>query len=139
MDNSNKPLNKIKEKLPNTPKFREWVRLFFDRGNKETFLNATKSAIYAYNLDPVKQYASAGQIGYENLKKLENPAVKILESMGITFTELLKLGFKKVAEGSYSDWDKFMQRLGFFDKEEEKQQTVNVGVYNLIKEKYGEF
>ncbi|GIW70191.1 MAG: hypothetical protein KatS3mg101_0938 [Patescibacteria group bacterium] len=121
-------------KLPNTPKFKEWVRLYFDRNNKETFLNATQAAMRVYDAT----YESAQTIGWENLRKLERASAKILESMGMTFPELLKLGLKKVSEGTYSDWDKFMERLGYFDRQQEGT-TVNVGVFNLVKDKYGEF
>ena len=67
-----------------TPKYMEWERLYLDKKSKETYLNATQSAIKAYNLDPIRQYDVAGQIGSANVKKHQDIIGKYYRSKGKT-------------------------------------------------------
>jgi len=114
-------------------KYNLWVKHFLDIRNTATFGNATQSAIVAYKLDPVKQYSSAGTMGKENYKKLQNMNSTLMDQLGYSFGELMKIGMKKMLDGSYDDWEKFMKRLGYFDKEGDQppgnytQVNVNLG------------
>lgn len=99
------------KKVRLTRKFDAWAKLFMDGSNPEYWGNATRCALKVYDTD---NYHSAGQIGYENLKKLEKMAFLILEEAGIGFGELMKIGLAKMLKGSYKDWEAFMERLGYF-------------------------
>lgn len=72
------------KKYRDTPKFKAWRDYFLDKSNKQTFGNATQSAILAYNLNPKDQYWSAASIGKDNLQKLQTVGVEYLEKVGIT-------------------------------------------------------
>ena len=106
-----------------TVKFRTWMRLFFDIKNKDTFGNATQSALKAYNTE---NYNSASVIGHKNIRKAKLMSVTIADQMGFGFADLMKIGFKKMLEGDFEDWERMMTRLGYFDKEEETEKVVNV-------------
>lgn len=95
-------------------KMKDWTRLFFDKSHPETYGNATKCALKVYNTE---SYHSAGQIGHENLKKLENMRLAIADNEGFGFGDLMKIGIAKMAKGEFGDWDKFMVRLGYFEPE----------------------
>lgn len=129
MDNQNQPrivpqpnkeeeyIEKIKQKsnkrFLDSPKFQEWYRLFTDRTNKETFGNATRSALIAYNLDEKEQYWSGATIGKENAKKLQNVAFEILSRKGVTHATMLDIGFNKMLKSSnFDSWFMFMEMLG---------------------------
>lgn len=131
-------IKQLKQLFKGTPKFNRWCQLYFDETSKETYGNATKSALAAYKLDPKKQYASAGQIGYENLKKLENMGnsigMSVLEALGYNFIELMKIGMGKVIEGNFSDWKGFMEFIGFKKKDQEAPGMVQNFQFNLGNE-----
>ncbi len=103
-----------------TAKFNLWFRYFSDKNNKECFGNATKSALKAYD---TKNYASAGVIGHENLKKLKMLKLIWLDLEGYGFGERMKISLAKALKGSYSDWDKFMIQIGDF--QEKPENIVN--------------
>ena len=138
-----KPVKKYRE----TPKYNLWVKYFLGlEGNEEmkkkTFGNMTQSAIMAYRLDPVEQYESAVTMGRENFAKLRFLGAMILEKKGLTFSALMDIGAKKMAEGKYTDWEMFMERLGYFEPRQGLvvTQQVSVNLANLIREqqeKYG--
>lgn len=68
---------KITEKRPpRTLKQRRWVKLYLQ------YNNATKAAVEAYGCDE----ASAGQIGWENLQKLD--FTELLEEAGVTDSKI---------------------------------------------------
>ncbi len=102
---------KTPSKLRLSEKFKAWVALFMDKSNPEYWGNATKCALKVYN---TKNYHSAGQIGYENLKKLEKVAALVLDKEDFSFGRLMKIGAQKMEAGSYDDWEKFMEFIGYF-------------------------
>lgn len=118
-------MNNISQKTPDyreTAKFNLWVKYFTDRSNKETYLNATQSALKAYSST---SYSLAGVIGHKNIKKYNNLCVVTLDMEGYGLGELMKIGLAKVIKGSYQDWDKFMERLRYFEPEKSLNATQN--------------
>lgn len=131
MDNQNQPqivnhllneedkhIEQLKKKsgkrFLNSPKFQQWYKHFYDKGNKETFGNATRSAMLAYNLDPVKQYSVASSIGSENLKKLDNAGKELLEKKGVTYSTFMDIGFNKMLKSNNPDlWYAFAEMLKY--------------------------
>lgn len=75
-----------------TPKYKLWEELFLNKGNKETFGNATISACVAYDLDPAdpKAYNVASNIGSKNIRKSKDIARKYWEKKGLTHGKLLE-------------------------------------------------
>lgn len=102
-----------KQQIKLTKKFNDWCTLFLDK-KSDTYGNATQSAIKAYKL---KRYGSAGQIGYENLKKLENLGLLISEQNGITATEWHKILASKAVKGTYEQTADYMQKIGLIEKD----------------------
>jgi hypothetical protein len=96
-----------------TNKFQHWCKAFLDP-KSETMGNATQSALKSYK---TKNYHSAGQIGYENLKKLETLGLMIAESEGLTVKEWYKIAAAKAVKGSYEQTINFMQRIGIMAKD----------------------
>ena len=117
-----KQINPVEES--GTAKYNLWLSYFNDKTNKECFGNATKSALKAYNTN---NYASAGVIGHENLKKLKIMKLGWLDMEGYGFGELMKIGLAKALKGSYNDWDKFMVQIGYFDDKVSKKIKNNSG------------
>jgi len=95
-----------------TDKFDQWVMHYTDETDKECYLNATRSAMKAYQTD---NYQMAAVIGHKNIKKYKTLAVITLEKIGFTFSELMKIGVKKMMDGTYKDWESFMERLDYFE------------------------
>lgn len=93
-------------------KFKRWAELFFDKSNPRCYGNKTQCALVAYN---TKNYNSASCIGYQNYRKLQFSASVILELEGFGFGELVKIGASKMMAGSFSDWVKLMEILGYID------------------------
>ena len=62
---------------PNTKKFKDWCKYFLDP-ESETYGNKTKSAMKAYKS---KLYTTAGQIGWENYKKLEYHWIELINNL----------------------------------------------------------
>lgn len=106
--------------MAETKKFNDWCKYFLDP-QSPSYGNRTQSALRAYKS---KLYSTAGQIGYENYKKLENQMTLIADSQGYGMAELFKISMKKAMEGSYSDWEKFMQQLGYFKPIKELEANV---------------
>ena len=94
-------------------KFGLWCYHFLNKNNKETYLNATKSALKVYN---TISYFNAGAIGHQNYKKLQNLKLTWLDMKGFGFGKRMEIGLSKARCGSYSDWDKFMVRVGEFEE-----------------------
>lgn len=105
---------KTKRRFLNSPKFQRWYNLFYDKRNKETFGNATRSALIAYNLDEETQYSVAGAMGSENLKKLKNAGRELLEKKGVTFSTFMDIGFNKMLKANNMDaWYSFGEMLDY--------------------------
>ena len=92
-------------------KFELWSYYFFNKNNKETYLNATQSALKSYD---TKKYFNAGRIGYDNSKKLQKLKLTWLDMKGFGFGKRMEIGLSKARSGSYSDWEKFMVVVGEF-------------------------
>lgn len=99
--------------MKETKKFKDWCNYFLDP-QSETRGNATKSALRAYK---TKKYHSAGQIGHENLKKLENLGLFFSEQNGITALEWHKILASKAIKGTYEQTIDYMQRIGLIEKD----------------------
>lgn len=95
----------LKVKYRDTPKFRLWLQLFSDKGNKKTFGNQTQSAIEAYGLDPVAQYDTAAVIGHKNIKKVKFLARTVYNQMGVTYGTVLAAIWKKAIDPKYKNND----------------------------------
>lgn len=77
-----------------TLKQRRWLQCFCEF-DSETFGNATKSAIVAYELGGDEQYHSARQVGWENMTKLDIQIGDLMNEMGLSNTKLVS----KLSEG----------------------------------------
>jgi len=107
------PEQRVSGKLHLSEKFKTWASLFLDKSNPEYWGNATKCALKVYNTD---KYNSASCIGYQNYRKLQFLGSEILEREGFSLGKLLKIGVQKMEEGSYDDWEKFMEFIGYFPR-----------------------
>jgi len=94
-------------------KFELWCYHFLNKNNKETYLNATKSALKAYN---TTKYFNAGRIGYDNSKKLQNLKLIWLDVNGFGFGDRMKIALSKAMSGDYNAWHKFMVVVGDFEE-----------------------
>ncbi|MCK4793665.1 MAG: hypothetical protein KAV87_58595 [Desulfobacteraceae bacterium] len=77
-----------KETLPpiKAGKLALWLRYYTDESNPETFLNKTKSAIYAgYKAKSENSFAN---IGLQNYRKLERYITKWLDELGLSEARL---------------------------------------------------
>lgn len=115
VDTPNNEIIETREGEPDirvSQKFKDWTVLFFDKSKPETYGNATRCALEAYG---IKEYSSAGVIGHENLKKLKNIGATVADAEGYGYADLIKIGLKKMMEGSYGDWESFMERMEHFE------------------------
>lgn len=117
-----------------TKKFNLWCIYFFDSTNKTTHLNATQSAIQAYGYKNDKQYHLASVTGSKNMRKYEGLGVAITDQHGLSFGELMKIGIEKMKKGTYSDWEKFMIKLGYFPEKAPILEQNNVFNFLHLKE-----
>lgn len=92
-------------------KFEMWCDHYLDKKNKKTYLNATQSALAVYDTE---KYYSACRIGWENSRKLNMLASTIADLEGYGFGDRMRIALAKAASGNYSDWDKFLTRIGDF-------------------------
>jgi hypothetical protein len=132
-----------------TPKYQRWSQLYLDQTNAETFGNALKSALIAYNLDPVTQYATAGQIGYENLKKLEDIRSitrRYLDDNGFTLPVLLNHALTKMADPTVKTdrwWTNLMKVTGYMDERPQvnvqNNTQINHNTVQVTKEEAEQF
>lgn len=111
-----------------TEKFKDWVSLFMDKSKTDTYGNATRCALKTYN---TTNYHSAGQIGHENLKKLEKLAATVSDAEGYGYADLIKIGLKKMMDGSYGDWESYMERLGHFEPKKKAGEGNTFNFDNL--------
>jgi len=123
--------------IPNITRYREtkkynlWARYFTDDNNKKTWGNATQSAIAAYGYGTPGQYHLASITGSKNMRKYEFLATSMLDKIGFSFGELLKIGVKKVLDGTYKDWESLMERLGYFEGKYSPQQLNQFNQFNI--------
>ena len=114
-------------------KFTKWCEYFFDKNNKETYGNATQSVLRVYD---TKDYYTAGAIGYQNYKKLQNKipniGAAIADKEGFDFAEMMKIGMAKMLKGNFDDWERMMIRLGHFEeKPKALVQQNNFSITNI--------
>ncbi|OGG34837.1 MAG: hypothetical protein A2427_00430 [Candidatus Nealsonbacteria bacterium RIFOXYC1_FULL_40_7] len=114
-----------------TAKFNLWAKYFTDASNKDTWGNATQSAIIAYKYSSPGQYHLASITGSKNMRKYELLAPSMLDKIGFSFGELLKIGVKKMLDGNYKDWDALMERLGYFEGKDAIQQNNQYNQFNF--------
>lgn len=107
-----------------TLKFNRWANYYSDPKQKDTYGNATKSAIKAYGYTSPSQYHLASVTGSKNMRKYENIALVMCEQEGFGYKELLRIGIKKMIDGSFSDWERFMIRIGYFTEHPVIQQNT---------------
>lgn len=87
-----------------TPKFEAWMDYYNDPKEKDTFGNATQSAIKAYKLDPVKQYDVARRIGSSNVAKRSVVAKDYAERHGLSFNKYVGFAIKQMMETKKETW-----------------------------------
>lgn len=109
-------------------KFKDWTVLFFDKSKPETYGNATRCALATYDTE---SYQSAARIGFENSKKLKNLAAAVADNEGYGYADLIKIGLKKMMEGSYGDWESFMERMELFDPKKKQGEGNTFNFDNL--------
>jgi hypothetical protein len=107
-------------KTKDSLKFRKWSQLYLNSSNPEVFGNATECAARVYN---VKNRASAANIGYENVRKLDNLVPQVAESLDFTLHKLLKELYEKAK--TFNELERFIVRLGYFPSEKEMQMSFN--------------
>ncbi|OHD82123.1 MAG: hypothetical protein A2355_07965 [Spirochaetes bacterium RIFOXYB1_FULL_32_8] len=110
-----------------TIKFNLWAKYFSDKTDRLCYGNGTQSAIKAYGYDIPRQYHLASVVGSKNMRKYESLASMICEQEGFSFSELMKIGLKKMLDGNFKDWEQMMVRLGYFVPEKQLT-TVNTQV-----------
>lgn len=109
-----------------TPKFEKWLKYYNDPKEKETYQNATRSAIKAYNLDEKTQYSYAGKIGHENAKKGKIVAGDYVERHGLTFTKFVGFAVKQMMETKKETWwDRVGEISGFKEAALSGDVTIN--------------
>ena len=116
-----------KQKKKESVLFIRWTKLFMsktiDGQVNPLYGNATRCALACYG---TKKITSAGQIGYENYKKLKGMKEYIVDSEGYGIADLMKIGLAKVIKGNYEDWESFMIQMGYL----QPQPKVGVAIQN---------
>lgn len=103
-----------KELAKANKKYEKWCELFLNP-KSETYGNATQSALKIYK---VKKYDTASAIGSMNLRKLKDSGLQFVEQdAGVSVRDLWKILTKKAMDGSYEQFEKFMERLGVIEKD----------------------
>ena len=114
-----------------TPKFNLWVKYFTDPSDRECHGNATRSAIKAYGYTSPDKYNLAALTGSKNIRKYKYLATTTLDMMGFGYAELLKILMKKAIEGSFSDFERFMVRIGYFPENPDTQINIQQNNFNV--------
>lgn len=122
------PENKEIQNKELSSKFNRWVELFMNKSNPKLYGNKTQCALAVYDTN---NYNSASCIGYQNYRKLQFLASSILEAEGFGFAKLMKIGMSKVLAGSFSDWVKMMELLGYFPPKGKKEPVNEFNFENL--------
>lgn len=138
-------IEQIKTNYRLTPKFNQWCINFFDKNNKQTYLNKTQSAIDAYGLDPIKQYHVGSKIGQQNYHKLSNVAADVAERNNFSMDLWLNKGWLKMLESDNPAWwDRIGEVLGFKTAapqivlNQNTQNNTQVNVNGVEKEKFND-
>lgn len=96
-----------------SPKFKLWLNYFLDQNNKETYGNAGRSALHAYN---TTNLSSAYVIGSENLRKLKTLSSMYLEEKGYGLGKLLDIALSNLEKTQdIRWWDRIMKMCGYQD------------------------
>jgi len=140
MDITPKPDRK-QIKYQETFKFNKWCNYFMDKNNKETYGNATQSAIKAYNYDPITQYAVASTTGAYNLKKQKSMGMAYGENKGLGLYQLIDWAISQMFKTGDTKWFEIVRdMLGYAaEKEPTTQVNIPIQINNLLeddKEKY---
>lgn len=106
-----------------TLKFEKWCEHFFNKADKETYGNATKSALRVYNTE---KYHNAAAIGHQNYKKLQHLRQTLADGEGFGVGEFIKIAIAKAMQGEYSDWEKLGVQLGHFDADPKAAQMPTI-------------
>lgn len=138
-----KEIAEVKTQYRLTPKFNAWYNLYLDKSNKETYLNQTKAALEAYSLDPKTQYQVAAQIGYKNMKKVEDLCLRIAEERGYTVDKWLDKSWLQMLKSDSPEWwDRIGDQLGFRSLKpavQINQKTQNNTFVNVTPEQQQSF
>lgn len=113
------------EDLRLSPKHELFVRYYIDPSNKDTYGNATQSAIKAYNLDPVKQYNYARIQGHKLATKYNDVGRAYLESKGLTFIKMIDIAAMRVATTNNAKWWDIVATIGDYKKDEKPLVEVH--------------
>lgn len=116
-------------------KFDRWCTCFFDKSNKDTYLNRTKSALAVYDTD---SYGSASSIGYQNFRKLQNwrgILRNYAEDIGITLPVIFRKAVNKFDTTNNPEWLKILMRMmGDAEFVEEAKETMGFSFKDGDKE-----
>lgn len=130
-------------KYRDSGKFDEWMRLYSDRKNKETYFNATESAIQAYQYDREKQYSTAAVQGHRNMKKAKHMAHMYAEQTGLTFDKMIGFAAKEMIKENNPRakdwWDSLMELFGYKEDKADVEVTVPIQINNAIAEEVKRF
>lgn len=141
-DEKNPEENEIKEvtkKYRLTPKFNKWHELYLNKRSKETYMNATKSAIAAYDLDPETQYHVASQMGYKNLRKVEHLALRIAEDNDWSMEKFMQVGWLNALKSESPEWwDRMGDMVGYRSMKPQIQVTQNTQINTIMEVPAGE-
>lgn len=120
-----------------------WYRYYTDKDDKETYGNATKSALKAYGDDinlptTSNRYRVAAVTGHRNVRKAKDLGMVFLEHQGMNFQKLLEFALKKMQDEKTKDskawWDSLMELGGYkTDKEPTIEVNVPVQINNKIE------
>lgn len=114
-----------------TRKFELWCAFYFDKNNKKTYLNATQSALRAYNTE--KDYV-AWNIGSRNARKAKVLGVTVAELEGYGFGDRIRIAIAKAVSGDYNDWHKLLVQFGDFEEKPQSLVQNNFNFDNLAEE-----
>lgn len=126
------------KKLILTPEYVDWVELYF--GDNPKFRhNAKASALEAYKCSP----STAGLIGHKNLVKTRQIHGVIAADLGLTFKQYISEYIAKARDGSFEDFEKMGQTLGYIEKEKKAGQpggtVVPIQINNNLNDKSKEY
>lgn len=93
-------------------KFTKWCEAYLNPESK-TFGNATKSALAVYKS---KNYFTAGAIGHQNYKKLQNLGITLDEIAGRGLQYWMNLAHTKAKNGTLDELMTWMRELGYLPK-----------------------
>lgn len=119
----------------NSIRYAEWMEYFFDPEKKypDTRGNATKSAIKAYNYDPLRQYNTAAVQGARNVKRLPALIFSHLELNGMSSGNMIEILFEKAVKGSYTDYKDFLQEIGLLPKDGSNIEIAQQFNFNIAE------